>query len=163
MKNRLDWIDNARGIGIFCVYLYHTGYSTPYRYCFEYFLIPIFFFVSGYLFNENRSVTDSLSRIKKRLFIPYLILGFIIGLKPSNFHEDGIVSAVMTSIKRVVLGEELLLIYSLICVEIFTVILIQIIGRMKFNINISKSIIMTISFSLIIFTPPHTIFNKSLW
>ncbi|WP_354669288.1 acyltransferase family protein [Bacteroides gallinaceum] len=89
MKKRLDWIDYARGIGIFCVYLYHTGYSTPYRYCFEYFLIPIFFFISGYLFNEERPIKQSVVKIIKRLIIPYLSLGFIIGLKPSYLYRGG--------------------------------------------------------------------------
>ena len=89
MKQRLSWIDSARGLAIVCVYIYHTGYNTPYHQVFDYFLIPIFFFISGYLMNERKNIKQALVGLTKRMIIPYFLLGLIIGLKPSYYASGG--------------------------------------------------------------------------
>lgn len=51
LKERLDWIDFAKGIGIILVVWAHTrGFFTNYI---EQFHMPLFFFVSGYLYQYN--------------------------------------------------------------------------------------------------------------
>ena len=54
MTQRLGWIDRSKGIGIFLVILGHA--SLPYevsKFIFS-FHIPLFFFLSGYLFYPTK-------------------------------------------------------------------------------------------------------------
>lgn len=152
MNKRIDWIDSARGIGIFCVYLYHTGYSTPYRYCFEYFLIPIFFFISGYLFNETRSPRQSFSRLIRRLLTPYLALGFVIGVKPSYIQERGVISALIHSAEQLLTGRELWFIACLITMEAFVIVGNFITKKTKITPIFYKLIVILVSFIMIIYS-----------
>lgn len=139
MKNRLHWIDSSRGLGMICVYIYHTGYNTPYHQVFDYFLIPIFFFVSGYLFNESRNIEDGLKRIYRRLFIPYVILGFLTGLKPSYLHMGGVVECLEKSIESLTLGISLWFVACLILMELIALLMGQMFRNMREkNVVISK-------------------------
>uniref|UniRef100_UPI001C2F5592 acyltransferase family protein n=1 Tax=Micrococcus sp. GbtcB5 TaxID=2824750 RepID=UPI001C2F5592 len=53
--NRVEWIDTAKGMGIFLVILGHTGSLggriTNYIYSYH---MPLFFFLSGYLFSVGK-------------------------------------------------------------------------------------------------------------
>jgi acyltransferase len=73
-KDRFDWIDVSKGLGIILVVVGHT--------CFHYadfirnFNIPIFFVISGFLFNDSKwmnKVQDFYISRFKRLIIPYLV------------------------------------------------------------------------------------------
>jgi acyltransferase len=76
---RVEWIDVAKGIGIALVVLGHIGDSLPkglsaYIYSFH---MPLFFFLSGYLY-KNKKI-DFLSFVKKKartLLIPYFFFAF---------------------------------------------------------------------------------------
>lgn len=79
MNKRIDWIDTARGISIFLVVLGHTVLPQPWlNYVFS-FHMPLFFFLSGYLFNPQKYPTLSGFALKKTrsLLWPYLVF-FII-------------------------------------------------------------------------------------
>lgn len=73
-KKRLEYIDIAKGIGIFLVVLGHTRY--PYTRDIIYsFHMPLFFFLSGYLFTLEKlevSFTVYLKKKIKGLYRPFL-------------------------------------------------------------------------------------------
>lgn len=74
-KNRMEWIDIIKGIGIFLVLLGHRE-TTPDIYYYIYsFHMALFFIVSGYLFSEQkyRSVIEFVCNRFKRLLIPFFI------------------------------------------------------------------------------------------
>lgn len=74
---RHDWIDVAKGYGILLVMLGHLnpGVLKPYIYSFH---VPLFFFLSGYVFNTKRKFTDFFTRKCKGILLPYFSFGLII-------------------------------------------------------------------------------------
>lgn len=73
-NNRIHWIDMAKGIGMFLVMVGHmeTGLLGRWIYSFH---MPLFFFLSGYVFNAKYS---PFTFIKKKLYgmvLPYFTLG----------------------------------------------------------------------------------------
>ncbi|WP_219642083.1 acyltransferase family protein [Cohnella sp. CFH 77786] len=93
---RIDWLDAAKGIGIILVVAGHTGStsSTVTNYIFS-FHMPLFFFLSGYLFTAGKYGFGSYVRKKaKSLLIPYFVFAFatyaywaVIGRKFGNDAE----------------------------------------------------------------------------
>jgi acyltransferase len=78
VAKRLDYIDVLKGIGIVYVILGHFLHELPpyfraYIYTFH---MPLFFFISGYLFNydKNKQCKPFIQKRVKSLLIPYLIL-----------------------------------------------------------------------------------------
>lgn len=72
---RLTWVDAAKGIGIFLVFLGHTALPYPlFIYLFS-FHMPLFFFLSGYLYRpgKHNSWWDFLKSKFKKLIIPYAL------------------------------------------------------------------------------------------
>ena len=78
---RITWIDTAKFIGIFCIYLGHFGNSAGRSYPFVFiFHVPLFFFLSGYLeyifcTKKNSTkpfITYTVKCIKKILLPMYL-------------------------------------------------------------------------------------------
>lgn len=72
-RKRIDWIDIAKGIGIILVVWGHTAkYGQDIRlfiYCFH---MPLFFFISGMVFNCDVKFKDFLIKRLKSLYLPYL-------------------------------------------------------------------------------------------
>lgn len=70
---RIDWIDVAKGYGIIGVIIGHitTPVLTVWIYTFH---IPLFFFLSGYLFHPKGSFLDFCKRKVRSLLVPYLFL-----------------------------------------------------------------------------------------
>ena len=81
VEDRINWIDMAKGYGILGVIIGHisTPGITVWIYTFH---IPLFFFMSGFLFNTNYSLVVFLNRKIKALLIPYFCLAILI-----VFHE----------------------------------------------------------------------------
>ena len=76
-KARLEWVDSARAIGIIFVVLGHHHHHVLYSYIYT-FHMPLFFFLSGMMFNRKSHQTFSnyaLNRAKS-LLIPYFIFSF---------------------------------------------------------------------------------------
>ncbi len=70
---RIDFIDIAKGIAIFLVVLGHTYRGTNLNLFIYSFHMPVFFFISGLLFNENK-YTNLVALLKNRartLLLPY--------------------------------------------------------------------------------------------
>lgn len=75
-KERIHWIDIAKGIAIICVFIGHTV-STPLQFQrFVYlFHMPAFFLLSGYCFSNRRKFGDFLISKLKTIIVPVFTLG----------------------------------------------------------------------------------------
>ena len=78
-SKRLEWLDMAKGYGIIAVVIAHLGipYIETWIYTFH---IPLFFFLSGYVFKSDLSFKKFIKKRIKGLIIPYLGLGIPIVL-----------------------------------------------------------------------------------
>jgi acyltransferase len=96
---RVHWIDIARGIGIIFVIYAHVLGDQGIRYLFYSFHMPLFFFLSGIVYNHKKygSFVTFLKKSAKGLLVPYFIFAFImfflwvIGLKTTNIFSPGII------------------------------------------------------------------------
>lgn len=64
---RIEWLDIMKGIGILCVVASHV-YGGVY---FEWFYMPLFFYVSGYLYKEPESAAGYVKTRFRHLLVPY--------------------------------------------------------------------------------------------
>ncbi len=76
---RVYWIDNAKAIGIFFVVLAHHNinfYVMAWIYSFH---MPLFFFLSGYLFDFSKypDIKDFFIRKIRTLIVPYFFFAFL--------------------------------------------------------------------------------------
>ena len=74
-KERIDWIDIAKGIGIILVVLGHLNVDGQinrlFIYCFH---MPLFFFISGIVFNiKGVEFKEFLIKRIKSLYLPYVV------------------------------------------------------------------------------------------
>lgn len=78
-KKRIEWVDVAKGFGMICVILAHVEeqYLKLPLYTFH---MPLFFFLSGYLFSIKSSFKDFLVSKCKRILVPYFCLGGLLVL-----------------------------------------------------------------------------------
>jgi fucose 4-O-acetylase-like acetyltransferase len=79
MKYRLDWLDAAKGLGMLLVMLGHTDIPTQLKTYIYTFHMPLFFFLSGYLFTLKKfpNLKVFLSKRTKSLILPYLCFSLI--------------------------------------------------------------------------------------
>ena len=78
MKERIAWVDTAKGIGILLVFLGHlveTSWPGMWAYSFH---LPLFFFLSGFLFTVKDSFGKFFKKKAKSILLPYVSLGIII-------------------------------------------------------------------------------------
>ncbi len=91
--NRQFW-NIVKGIGIICVVLGHVAaWSTRYIYLFH---LPLFYFVSGYLFDENKYGKHPVRNIKakfKSTYVPYLVLYTILILFHNVLYKLGLLES----------------------------------------------------------------------
>lgn len=66
----VEWIDVCKGIGILTVVVGHA-WTAPHTYIF-WFHIPLFFFISGYLYKPGRPAGSLLRKKAYHLLLPYL-------------------------------------------------------------------------------------------
>lgn len=79
LDNRIDYIDYAKAIGIFLVVLAHTQLRSEITDWIYVFHMPLFFFLSGFLFDYSRHPTFKgfVSRRFRQLIIPYVLINVI--------------------------------------------------------------------------------------
>ena len=78
-KTRIRWIDNARGICVFCVILAHCKLEHTYlQMIYTPFFLALFFFLSGYLFNCHKDIKTDILKLVRNLIIPYFLLCFLL-------------------------------------------------------------------------------------
>ena len=76
-KERIHYIDIAKGLGIFWVVLTHASYEEwIWRYSWQ-FHMPFFFFLAGLVYQERYSFKEFFLRRLRSLIIPYFIFAFI--------------------------------------------------------------------------------------
>ena len=80
-KNRIVWIDQLRGLTFYTVILGHMSISYDFKSFIYSFHMPLFFMITGLVFNiekiNNTSFKDFLLRLVKRMLIPYFCLQII--------------------------------------------------------------------------------------
>lgn len=72
----IPWIDAAKGLGILLVILGHAGVPSWTKALIFTFHMPLFFFLSGYLFNAGKYLADPLLLLTTkgaRLILPYVV------------------------------------------------------------------------------------------
>jgi acyltransferase len=76
---RIHWIDIAKGMGIIFIIYAHALGANDYRHLFYSFHIPLFFFLSGIVYNPQKYVNflNLLKKTAKGLLFPYFIFAFI--------------------------------------------------------------------------------------
>ena len=75
--NRLKWIDMAKGYGIILVVLGHLYIFNLSSWIYS-FHMPLFFFISGYLFKANINFRDFITKKIASLLKPYLFMALLI-------------------------------------------------------------------------------------
>ncbi len=76
MKERIHWIDIAKGFAIICVFTGHTISSPPEAVSFVYsFHMPLFFLMSGYCFSARREFKNFAVNKLKSIILPIFSLG----------------------------------------------------------------------------------------
>jgi len=87
MKDRIQWIDIAKGIGIICVVIGHYYSTNPFifslRQYIYWFHMPLFFILSGLLYRQTSSFIKFASTRFLHLMIPYYLFFLLL-------HLDGI-------------------------------------------------------------------------
>lgn len=76
-NNRVTWIDMAKGYGIILVVLAHldVGVLGQWIYTFH---MPLFFLLSGYVFNDNYDFKTFLSKKVRAIVVPYIVFAIIL-------------------------------------------------------------------------------------
>ena len=75
---RYNWIDWSKSIAIFLVIWGHVPMAQSGTYTFIYsFHMPLFFLISGYLYNPKKTIKEELYKNLKTLMLPYFIYQLI--------------------------------------------------------------------------------------
>ena len=79
-KGRIEWIDVAKGISIILVVLGHTGFNGFFSDWLRSFRMPLFFIVSGMVFNYSKypNLLDFLKRRRTTILRPYAIFSLTV-------------------------------------------------------------------------------------
>ena len=101
-KNRIEWIDIAKGIGIIFVVLGHCVVKTDliHKFIFS-FHMPLFFILSGYCFHAEKynKMSEVLKNRGKALLIPYCkfwLLGLIVTVLVPNWRNSLTIKGILT-------------------------------------------------------------------
>ncbi len=129
MKNRVVWIDMARGMCMFCVLLAHSNTNHYYFHLFysPWFLV-LFFFISGYLYKPTTFKSD-LNKLFRSLVAPYFLLSFLllfIGFDNWLALIKGNWGFLVNKLEDIVFGRNLWFIPCIIMVQFYYIILYHI-------------------------------------
>lgn len=120
MTNRIQWIDNARGLCLLFVMAHHTGMAEMWMVkIYLPVFLTLFFFISGYLFvNPNKEVriVQKILNIFTSLLLPYFIYCAITSL---THLATGGYEAFMDDIKISLCGVKSWFISALVVTELF--------------------------------------------
>lgn len=76
-KNRISYIDIARGLGIICIVIGHSlkaGWLREYLYAFH---VPLFFFLSGLTYRYSQDKKSFWIKKVRTIVVPYFFIGFL--------------------------------------------------------------------------------------
>lgn len=74
---RYNWIDWSKSIAIFLVIWGHVPMQSETHTIIYSFHMPLFFLISGYLYNPKGTIKEELYKDLKTLLLPYFIYQFI--------------------------------------------------------------------------------------
>ena len=75
-KQRLDYIDVFRSLGIIAMVMGHIGFGAKFDYYIHAFHIPMFFFISGFFYvRRDCSIGEYVRKKGRSLLIPYISFG----------------------------------------------------------------------------------------
>ena len=74
MKERISWIDMAKGHVTLLVIYAHLGVDSLWSWMYS-FHLPLFFFLSGYVFHGQKGFSDFIRKKCKAILVPYFCLG----------------------------------------------------------------------------------------
>lgn len=74
-KNRINYIDYAKGFAILCVLLGHMEVNPVLKHSIYSFHMPLFFIVSGYFLKKEKLNGYTLKKNFQALMIPYFVIG----------------------------------------------------------------------------------------
>lgn len=79
MKERLEYVDIAKGIGIVLVVCSHT-HALDLMWLFMGMFVPIFYFCSGYTYSQRGTFIGAMRKRFFKLFVPYLFFNIVMFL-----------------------------------------------------------------------------------
>lgn len=77
-NDRIKWIDTCKGIAMILVILGHSHLPKILQSFIYSFHMPLFFFLSGYVFNVKNTFKEFSIKKLKTLYIPYLVFSLVI-------------------------------------------------------------------------------------
>lgn len=141
-KNRIDWIDMAKGYGMLAVIIAHIVYSGPLHEWIYTFHMPLFFFLSGYVFSNKDKFDLFIKKKAKSLLIPYFTLGIpMVAFKVlySLYQKTFTIDSTIELVKNFVFQKRLWTLWYIACLFFLNVIFYLITKFAKKNI--SKAVI----------------------
>jgi fucose 4-O-acetylase-like acetyltransferase len=99
LNNRIQFIDVAKGLGIIMVVIGHISNNKLITGIIYQFHMPLFFFVSGYLFIIKENERNNFYSKLKQLGIPYVIFLFIISIV--QFYHFFLIEHTLLSFKNI--------------------------------------------------------------
>jgi acyltransferase len=76
-KDRIEYIDIAKGIGIILVIIGHSHCPAEVKNFIYFFHMPFFFFISGVLLSQRYGFSEFISDRVRYLLVPYFIIAFV--------------------------------------------------------------------------------------
>ena len=80
-SDRIEWIDYAKTLGIILVYIGHTGVPDEIKSRIYLFHMPLFFMISGFLWNQDKydamSFTEFVGKKASSYISPYIKIGLV--------------------------------------------------------------------------------------
>ena len=101
MEKRAEYLDIAKGIGILLVVWAHAR-GPFYAYIYQ-FHMPLFFLISGYLFNERNTLKQFVIKKVQTLYIPFVFWNIVftvveLMMKPTQFSKREFVYRIIKTI-----------------------------------------------------------------
>lgn len=100
-KSRIMWIDMARGAGIILVILGHMGLGKIGMWIYT-FHIPLFFFLSGYVFNADVDFKTLCKNRIRTIIVPYFFLGIPIVIFNILYNNYDVMESLKEFVKFVI-------------------------------------------------------------
>jgi acyltransferase len=86
-KKRIDWLDIAKLLGIFCVIMAHQPINQDVIFIYNGFAIPLFFFLCG-ITTSNKSIKIDIEKSARTILVPYVcffIISYLVWWFPIEF------------------------------------------------------------------------------
>ncbi len=143
-SQRIQWIDASKGIGIFLVIIGHTMIAGNLRWQIFAFHMPLFFFLSGYLFSikKYQRFNEFLIAKCKSLLVPYISFAiFAIILNKILLHQEinireFLVALIASRRNNIFFDEPLWFLTSLFTMEVIYYFLTKYIKNQSYNMII---------------------------